>query len=144
MLAVSRVILVVAVGLGPWLAPISAFAQSPCPQCGSQVAIKDLPKFIGEAGTSMGLVRSQQLLIGQINNYEMLATGTMVDLEAKALGPPVEVSRYVVNVQQQQWASRVEFEGPKTPRTIRVVKGDKAWDETWFDEKTKIETIKNL
>jgi hypothetical protein len=70
----------------------SASAQSPCPQCGAQVPIKDIPKVLGEAGTSMGLVRSQALQIGQINNYEMVAKGTMVDLEAATPGQPIECS----------------------------------------------------
>ncbi|MEJ1160576.1 hypothetical protein [Prosthecomicrobium sp. N25] len=122
----------------------AAWAQSPCPQCGSQVAIKDIPRILGEAGTAMGLVRSQQLLIGQVNNYEILGKGTMVDLEAPTLGQPVEVTRYVANVQQQQWASRVDFEGPSVPRKIRVVKGKRAWDESWYDEKTRTGVVQKL
>ncbi|MET0428303.1 MAG: hypothetical protein ABW026_07365 [Microvirga sp.] len=137
-------ILVAALGSAAILAASGAWAQNACPQCGPQVPIKDIPKVLGEAATAMGLVRSQALLIGQINDYEMLGSGKMVDLEAATLGQPVEVSRYLVNVQQQQWASRLDFEGPNTPRTIRVVKGKKAWDESWYEQKTKIETIKKL
>lgn len=124
--------------------PGTASAQSPCPLCGAQVPIKDIPKILGEAGTSMGLVRSQALQIGQINNYEMLAKGTMVDLEAATPGQPVEVSKFLWNVQQQQWAQRLEIEGPNLPRSIRVVKGKRAWDESWVSEKTKIGTVNKL
>ncbi|MCP8936921.1 hypothetical protein NK718_00185 [Alsobacter sp. SYSU M60028] len=144
MRAGKRLMVTAVVSLGAGLAASAAWAQSPCAACGPQVAIKDIPKALGEAGTAMGLVRSQQLLIGQINIYEMLGKGTMVDLEAPSLGQPMEVSRYVVNVQQQQWASRVDFEGPQTPRTIRVVKGDRAWNESWSEEKTKLGKFNKL
>lgn len=144
MTARHNLFLAAAVSAAAFLASPGAWAQNACPQCGAQVAVKDIPKILGEAATALGLVRSQALLIGQINDYEMLGKGTMVDLEAQTLGPPVEISRYVVNVQQQQWASRVDFEGPNTPRTIRVVKGNRAWNESWFEEKTKTETVKKL
>jgi hypothetical protein len=144
MKAATRILIASIASAGALFLAPGAWAQSPCPQCGSQVAIKDIPKVLGEAATAMGLVRSQALLIGQINDYEIAGSGTMVDLEAPTLGAPVEISRYTANVQQQQWASRVDFEGPKTPRVIRVVKGNKAWNESWYEEKTKFGPVKKL
>ena len=121
-----------------------AMAQGPCPQCGSQVQIKDVDKNIKETLESLGLVRGILLLVGQMNNYELVGSGTMVDLEADKLGAPVPVNRYLYNAHQQLWASRQDVTGPNTPRTIRVVKGNRAWDETWVEEKTKTGTIQKL
>jgi hypothetical protein len=47
-------------------------------------------------------------------------------------------------VQQQQWAQRTDVEGPSYPRSIRVVKGKRAWDESWYSEKTKVGTLNKL
>ena len=121
-----------------------AMAQGPCPQCGSQVPIKDLDKNVSETLSALGLVRAIAQQIGQMNNYEYVGAGTMVDLEADKLGAAVPVSRYVYNGHQQMWASRIEFQGTNTPRTIRVVKGNRAWDESWIEEKAKSGTIKKL
>ncbi len=122
----------------------AAVAQGPCPQCGSQTPIKDIDKSIAEAALAHGLVRAIAQQIGQMNNYEYVGAGTMVDLEAPTLGAAVPVSRYVYNAHQQLWASRLDFQGANAPRTIRVVKGNRAWDETWYEEKAKLGVIRKL
>src|SRR5262245_36117796 len=83
----------------PWIG--SAQAQNPCPQCGSQVQVKDIDKVLGGAALEMGVVRSTANQVGQVNILEYVAHGTMVDLEAPTLGQPVEVSRYTFNVALQ-------------------------------------------
>ena len=50
------------------------------------------------------------------------------------------MSRYTFAVALHLQASRLDFEGPQTPRTIRVVKGNRAWNESWSDDKTKLST----
>ena len=122
----------------------AAFAQNPCPACGSQVQIKDIDKAIADAAQATGLVRSTANQIGQLNNYEYVGSGTMVDLEAKTLTKPVAVKRYTFNVMQQLWASRLDVVASNGARKIRVVKGDRAWDETWVSEKADSGTIKKL
>ncbi len=119
----------------------SSYAQGPCPQCGPQVQIKDVDKAIGEAAQSMGLVRAILQTIGQMNNYEYVANGSWVDLEAATLGQPQPVSKIVWNVHQQLWASRMQVSGVAAHR---VVKGNRAWDETWFEEKGKAGTVKKI
>src|SRR4029077_11853010 len=37
-------------------------------------------------------------------------------------------------------AARLDYEGPQTQRTIRVVKGDRAWNEVWSDDKKTLRT----
>ncbi len=122
----------------------AALAQGACPLCGSQVPVKSIDKAIYDSLQAHGLVRGTALLVGQMNNYEYVGAGTMVDLEAATLGAAVPVSRYVYNAHQQLWASRQEFQGPNTQRTIRVVKGNRAWDESWYEEKTKLGTVKKI
>ena len=122
----------------------AAFAQGPCPLCGSQVPIKDLDKTIAESASAHGLVRAIAQQIGQMNNYEYVGQGTMVDLEAASLGAPVPVSRYVYNAHQQMWASREEIIGADKKRTIRVVKGKRGWDETWYEEASKAGPVRKL
>ena len=122
----------------------AAFAQGPCPLCGSQVPIKDLDKTIAESASAHGLVRAIAQQIGQMNNYEYVGQGTMVDLEAATLGAAVPVSRYVFNAHQQMWASREEIVGADKKRTIRVVKGKRGWDETWYEETSKAGPVKKI
>jgi len=122
----------------------AAFAQGPCPLCGSQVPIKGLDKTLAEAAGAHGLVRAIAQQIGQMNNYEYVGEGTMVDLEAPTLGAAAPVSRYIFNAHQQMWASRQEIVGADKKRTIRVVKGKRGWDETWYEESTKDGPVRKL
>jgi hypothetical protein len=88
----------------------------------------------------MGMVRTRALVIGQVNLPEYSGKGTMVDIEAATPGAAVEVSRYNYAVAIHLPAARLDFEGPQTLRTIRVVKGNRAWNEAWSDDKTKLST----
>jgi hypothetical protein len=107
---------------------------------GPAVAAKDIDPAIRAAAEVMGMVRTRALVIGQVNLPELVGKGTMVDLEAATPGQPVEVSRLSYAVAVHLPASRLDFEGPQTPRTIRVVKGNRAWNESWSEDKTKLTT----
>lgn len=127
-LMLTATVAVGAVGLGFG----SASAQG---LWGPQAATKDMDPRVKEAADLMGIVRGANLVVGQVNVVEYDANGTMVDIEAATLGQPVPVTRYTYTVATQVPASRLDFEGPQTPRTIRVVKEDKAWDESWTEDK---------
>jgi hypothetical protein len=107
---------------------------------GPNVAAKDIDPTIRAAAEVMGMVRTRALVIGQVNLPEYSGKGAMVDVEAATPGPAVEVSRYNYAVAVHVPAARLDFEGPQTPRTIRVVKGNRAWNEAWSDDKTKLST----
>jgi hypothetical protein len=113
----------------------------PSPQAwGPAVGAKDIDPAIRAAAEVLGIVRTRGLVIGQVNLPEFVGKGTMVDLEAAGAPRPVEVSRFTYSIALQIPASRLDFEGPQTPRTIRVVKGNRAWNEAWSDDKTKLST----
>jgi len=107
---------------------------------GPAVAVKDIDPAIRAAAEVMGMVRTRALVIGQVNLPEFTGKGTMVDLEAATPGQPVEISRLSYAIAIHIPASRLDFEGPQTPRTIRVVKSNRAWNEAWSDDKTKLST----
>src|SRR5499426_2866013 len=120
-----------------------AAAQGPpaSPQAwGPTVAVKDIDPAIRAAAEVLGIVRTRALVIGQVNLPEFVGKGTMVDLEAAGSPQPVEVSRYTYSIALHIPAARLDFEGPQTPRTIRVVKGNRAWNEAWNEDKTKLST----
>jgi hypothetical protein len=87
------------------------------------------------------MVRTRALVIGQVNLPEFSGKGTMVDLEAASPGAAVEVSRYNYAVSIHLPASRLDYEGPRTGRTIRVVKGTRAWNESWNMDRTRLDTV---
>jgi hypothetical protein len=107
---------------------------------GPQVAVKDVDPAIRAATEVMGMVRTRALVVGQVNLPELSGKGTMVDLEASAPSAAVEVSRYNYAVALHIPAARLDYEGPQTPRTIRVVKASRAWNEAWNADKTKLST----
>jgi hypothetical protein len=107
---------------------------------GPQVAVKDVDPVVRAAAEVMGMVRTRALVIGQVNLPELSGKGTMVDLEAAAPGAAFEVSRYTYAVAIHVPAARLDYEGPQTPRTIHVVKGNRAWDEAWSADKSKLST----
>src|SRR5262245_6981993 len=118
-------------------------AQGPpaSPQAwGPTVAVKDIDPAIRAAAEVLGIVRTRALVIGQVNLPELVGKGTMVDVEAAGSPQPAEVSRYTYAIALHLQAARLDFEGPQTPRTIRVVKGNRAWNESWSDDKTKLST----
>jgi len=116
--------------------PVQAWAQA----WGPVVEVKTIDPIIRTAAEVMGMVRTRALVIGQVNLPEYAGNGTMIDLEAASRGQAVEVSRYNYAVSIHGAASRLDYEGPATPRTIRVVKVNRAWDETWSADKTKLST----
>src|SRR5690349_14758410 len=121
-----------------------AAAQAPFPTppqaWGPAVAVKDIDPVIRTAAEVLGVVRTRALVIGQVNLPEYVGKGTIVDLETPATAQPVEVSRYTFAIALHLQASRLDFEGPQTPRTIRVVKGNRAWNESWNEDKSKLST----
>jgi hypothetical protein len=114
--------------------------QPPLQAWGPAVAVKDIDPAIRAAAEVLGVVRTRALVIGQVNLPEYVGKGRIVDLEATGAAQPVEVSRYSYAIAIHLQASRLDFEGPQTPRTIRVVKGNRAWNESWNDDKTKLST----
>jgi hypothetical protein len=134
---IAKVVLLATVALAP--APWGGERAS-AQGWGPAVAAKDIDPVIRAAAEVMGMVRTRALVIGQVNLPEFVGKGTMIDLEAAAPGQPVEISRYSFAVAIHIPASRMEFEGPQTPKSIRVVKGNRAWNESWNDDKTKLGT----
>jgi hypothetical protein len=134
----ATAVAVVAFGADP------AAAQAPFPvplsAWGPAVAVKDIDPAIRAAAEVLGVVRTRALVIGQVNLPEYVGKGTIVDLEATGAAQPVEVTRYAYAIALQLQASRLDFEGPQTSRTIRVVKGNRAWNESWSEDKTKLST----
>jgi len=116
--------------------PLHVWAQA----WGPVVEVKSIDPVIRAAAEVMGMVRTRALVIGQVNLPEYAGKGTMIDLEAASRGQVVEVSRYSYAVSIHAAASRLDYEGPGTPRTIRVVKVNRAWDEAWSEDKTKLNT----
>jgi hypothetical protein len=114
--------------------------QPPLQAWGPAVAVKDIDPAIRAAAEVLGVVRTRALVIGQVNLPEYVGKGRIVDLEATGAAQPVEVSRHSYAIAIHLQASRLDFEGPQTPRTIRVVKGNRAWNESWNDDKTKLST----
>jgi hypothetical protein len=129
-----------AVALGANRAAAQAPFPTPPQAWGPAVAVKDIDPAIRAAAEVLGVVRTRALVIGQVNLPEYVGKGTVVDLEATGAAKAVEVSRYSYAVALHLQASRLDFEGPQTPRTIRVVKGNRAWNESWSDDKTKLST----
>ena len=107
---------------------------------GPAVAVKEVDPAIRAAAEVLGIVRTRALVIGQVNLPEFVGKGTMTDLEAAGAARPIEVSRYSYAVAIHIPAGRLDFEGPQTPRTIRVVKNNRAWNESWNADKTKLST----
>jgi hypothetical protein len=137
MTAITRVVLLATVAIATaTLGGQYASAQG----WGPAVAVKDIDPVIRAAAEVMGMVRTRALVIGQVNLPEFTGNGTMVDLEAATPGQPVEITKYSYAVAIHLPASRLDYEGPQTPRTIRVVKGTRAWNEAWNDDKTKLST----
>ena len=137
-MTIAKIVLLATIAVG---AAISANGQPASAQgWGPVVAAKDIDPIIRATAEVMGMVRTRALVIGQVNLPEFTGKGTMVDLEAATFGSPVEISRLSYAVAIHIPASRLDFEGPQTPRTIRVVKGNRAWNESWNDDKTKLST----
>src|SRR2546423_4345735 len=135
---IAKIVLLATIAIG---AAISANGQPASAQgWGPAVAAKNIDPIIRAAADVMGMIRTRTLVIGQVNLPEFTGKGTMVDLEAATSGSPVEISRLSYAVAIHIPASRLDFEGPQTPRTIRVVKGNRAWNESWNDDKTKLAT----
>lgn len=122
------------------VAALSAGQASAQINFGPQIAIKDVNPVLKAAAEVTGVIRTRNNVIGQVNMPEMVGSGTMVDIEAPTLGQPVQVTRWVNVTSMHLDASRTDFEGPNTPRTIRVVKGNRAWNESWTADKQKLNT----
>src|SRR5258705_13985608 len=117
--AIAKIVLLATVAIA---AVASGGQKSSAQGWGPAVAAKDIDPVIRAAAEVMGMVRTRALVIGQVNLPEYVGTGTMIDLEAAAPGRPLEVSRYSYGIAIHLQASRLDYEGPQTPRTIRVVK----------------------
>jgi hypothetical protein len=95
-----------------------------------QAATKDLDPQLKNTADLLGLIRTANLVVGNVNILEYDGRGKMTDWETPG-AKEVDVDRYTFNVSLMDNATRVDFQGPNTQRTIRVAKGTMAWDETW-------------
>jgi len=107
---------------------------------GPAVATKDIDPVLKNAADVMGIVRTRNLIIGQVNLPKMDGKGTWTDLEATPLGQPVELTKWTYAMAFYFPAAREEIEGPSVKAISRVVKGTRAWDETWTADKKKLNT----
>jgi hypothetical protein len=106
---------------------------------GPQVEAKSLDKTIEKMVDTTGMVRTRARTVGQVNLPEYEGTGTMVDVEGGGTAT-IPVTKYIYAVAIQSASSRLQFQGPNTPETIRVVKGNRAWNESWSADRKKIST----
>jgi hypothetical protein len=131
--AVAKLGLVAAVAIGAAaLGGLVAFAQftpANTGYWGTEIPAKAIDPAIRAAADALGLVRDSRLVIGQVNTLEYVGSGTMMDVESATPGRQIEVSRFSYATALQIPASRLDFEGPGTPRTVRVVKHERAWNE---------------
>jgi hypothetical protein len=131
--AIAKVVLLAAVAAtGVGFGGQGAFAQftpANTGYWGTEIPSKEIDPVIRAAADALGLVRDSRLVIGQVNLLEYVGSGTMVDLESAAPGRQIEISKFSYATALQIPASRLDFEGPNTPRTVRVVKKDRAWNE---------------
>jgi hypothetical protein len=125
---------------GPaFMAP--AFAQAPAEPPEVQCADEDVPAndvsvcevdpVLMEAGYALGMVRDDALLFGIVPRPVMTAySGTWVDAEADPAGPAMEVERYEYAPDWRIPALREDVVLANGDRVVRVIKGDRAWDES--------------
>jgi hypothetical protein len=131
--AVARVVLLTTVAAtGAALGGEAALAQytpANTGYWGTEIPAKGIDPAIRLAADALGLVRDSRLVIGQVNILEYVGSGTMTDPESATPSRQIEVSKFSYAVALQIPASRLDFEGPDTPRTVRVVKRERAWNE---------------
>jgi hypothetical protein len=94
------------------------------------VSVAKIDPTIKNAADLIGIVRTNGTNVGNVNILEYNSHGTMTDWETPG-AKPVQLDNYTFNVSLFDSASRVTFQGPGTPQTIRVVKGTQAWNEAW-------------
>jgi len=89
----------------------------------------EVHRVLGLAGNGMQLIRNRQLLFGIVPRPVMVGIGTVVDIEANPTGPALTNARYEYAPDYRLNALRYDIKPATGARLIRVVKGDKAWDE---------------
>jgi hypothetical protein len=109
---------------------------------GPQLPMKDADPVVRNAAERMGLIRSAGQTIGQVNLVEMVGTGSIADIEAANPGAltPLREWRWAVSFNMNSpggAASRMDFTTQSGQRTIRVVKGARAWNESWSNTDRK-------
>ncbi len=133
MKAIAKVVLLATVVVtGAATGAQTAFAQytpANTGYWGTEIPAKGIDPTIRAAADALGMVRDTRLVIGQLNLLEYGGHGTLVDLESAPPGQPIEVSRYSYAVSYHIPASRLDYDGPNGMRTVRVVKGNRAWNE---------------
>jgi hypothetical protein len=119
----------------------AAFAQAPAePQeveCAGEevdandVSVCEVPQLLVDAGYALGIVREDALLFGIVPRPAMTGYGgTWVDIEADPAGPALEVERYDIAPDWRIPALREDVLLANGDRIVRVVKGDRAWNES--------------
>lgn len=89
----------------------------------------EVPRLVAVAGNGLQLIRNRQLLFGIVPRPVIVGLGTAVDIEANPAGPAIPNVRYEYAPDYRQAALRYDIKPATGNRIIRVVKGDKAWDE---------------
>ncbi len=85
---------------------------------------------LGKSADLLGIRRTGAQTVGNVNILEFNARGTMTDWET-AGAKEITLDNFTFNASIFDNAARITFQGQGTPLTIRVVKGTKAWDESW-------------
>jgi hypothetical protein len=98
-------------------------------------ATDKIDKGLRQVADLLGILRTGAQAAGNVNILEYNGHGVMTDWENPG-AKEVELDNYTFNVSMFDNASRITFQGPNAPQTIRVVKGTKAWDESWSKDGT--------
>jgi hypothetical protein len=112
----------------------ASYAQDRGPQLPSNTIHPVLKNIAERMGLIRGIIGTSTL--GQVNLVEMVGTGSIADLEAANPGQPAPVRewRWAVSFNMNSpggAASRMDYTNQAGQRTIRVVKGNRAWNEAW-------------
>lgn len=113
------------VAAGLLAATTAAFGQAPAPPPPSEAR-----KALNDAASALGMVRGIERSLTIVNMFSFTASGTL----AKAGGGQDQVTRFTADYDYVIPAARVDVErtvaGAQPQRTIEVVAGALAWDET--------------
>ena len=94
-----------------------------------------LDPVVMAAADALGMVRGADRSVDLLNTVQFRATGTATITDANGAAQSVKVAKAVVGHSYVIPAGRFDYQtvdasGKPGPRVIRVVAGDKAWDET--------------
>jgi hypothetical protein len=94
-----------------------------------EVSQCEVDKVLGAAGNGLQLIRLRTLIFGIVPRPVWVGVGSVVDIEANPAGQPMANARFEYAPDFRQAALRYDVTPASGNRIIRVVKGNKAWDE---------------